>query len=112
MMFIVIVFGCKKDLPEMNQPSTTNKSMDQIQAGPAFDWKTTRDISLKFTCKTTSYLLVESKSGVTYHKAMMYPGGSYSSKITIPAYETELLLIVNGVVSPVKINGSELTHDF
>jgi hypothetical protein len=111
---VILLSGCRKDL-EMIKPAAVQEdvsSMNQLKVANDFNWKTTQDVELVLTAASRSTVIVKSKDGVIYEKAMLIPGEVYSSILTLPTYETELTLVFNGKPEVIKIVNKKINHSF
>jgi hypothetical protein len=112
--FLVVMTGCRKDLNEIKPDPAPQKveSMYQLQVTDDFSWKTIQDVQVNFTVSEVSTLIIKSASGAVYHKALMHPGESYATKITLPTYEKEVTVVVNGYAQVLNIEGQSLVKSF
>ena len=109
-----LLTGCRKDLEQM-KPAIAEQNvttMDQLKVPDSFDWKTTQDVELKLTSSVRSALVIKSAAGVVYQKAILIPGESYNSILTLPTYESELTFVFNGNPVLLKIVNKKIEHTF
>ncbi|MCX6281604.1 MAG: hypothetical protein NTU51_06555 [Bacteroidetes bacterium] len=109
-----IVFSCRKDINEVtpDQGSGKVKSMSDIKASSDFNWKTTQNVELELSVPAKSSLVIKSSSGVIFQKALLTPGESYKTAITIPNYMQDLTFVVNGVSTVLKIENNRVVYSF
>ena len=114
LIIILIVISCRKDIKDISPEQTSGniKSMSEMKVSSGFNWKTTQSVYLEFTVPVKSSLVVKSSAGVIYHKALIQPSDVYQINITIPNYEKELNVIINGVSHLLKIDNNRIVHSF
>ena len=118
LLLIVIIFSltaCQKDWEQIeeNQANEEITTMSDMVVGSDFNWKTTKDIEVKMTgLNNNEMIYIKSLDGDTYHKAFVNSGDSYSTKITIPTYASEVNVLYKGVLINIPISGNEITYKF
>lgn len=79
--------------------------MDELYAPTNFDWKTTKDYILTFKSDVEGIVEVNNTLGVPYQKAYLRWNEIYMMKLTVPAYETKVVVRFQGYEKSI-----ELTH--
>jgi hypothetical protein len=116
-MFLVLIVlmvsqtGCKKemDIAAPEGDAVNVSSMNQLKVAADFNWKTTKDIGVIITSGTRGAVVIKSAEGAIYEKAILLPGESYNSTITIPTFEQEITVVFNGKSQIIKIADGKLT---
>lgn len=117
LIIAVLSFGltaCQKDFDPIEELITEEErqlSMDDLKVGDDFDWKTTRNVVIEVVGSEKDVLQVKSLQGDTYLKAMMNDD-NFSSKLTLPAYADEVVLIHNGLSKTVAIVDNKISFNF
>ncbi len=106
-----IFFSCRKDRDIIEEPKTP-ETMDALQVPASFNWKTTKDITVTLTGFTSGIAEITNDQNQAYHKAYLTVDQAYTTKITLPAYETKVTLKFMGLSTEVTLNGATLNHQF
>ncbi len=101
---LVFVFSsCKKD--RFDEPKAPEK-MEELTVPASFDWKTTKDFSLTLIAPTNGIVEVANSQGIAYQKAFLTPGQAYNMKLTLPSYESSIVLKHLGQTVTLQLSGS------
>jgi len=111
-MLILVFTGCRKDLEDVKPMEQEQKveTMGQLKVSDNFDWNTTRDIDLLLTSPKQATVVIQSASGEVYEKALLIPGETYTSVLSVPSYEKELTLLFDGKKIVVQVTGNKLVQ--
>ncbi len=111
-MLILVFTGCRKDLEDVKPMEQEQKveTMGQLKVSDNFDWNTTRDIDLLLTSPKQATVVIQSASGEVYEKALLIPGETYTSVLSVPSYEKELTLLFDGKKTVVQVTGNKLVQ--
>lgn len=111
-MLILVFTGCRKDLEDVKPMEQEQKveTMGQLKVSDNFDWNTTRDIDLVLTSPKQATVVIQSASGEVYEKALLIPGETYTSVLSVPSYEKELTLLFDGKKTVVQVTGNKLVQ--
>jgi len=105
------LFSCNKNLDStLVNPEPT--SMSDLVIDPGFNWKTTKDIDVSLTSNSNNVVYIESLEEDVYQKAFLNSENSYTSKITVPTYVTEVNLIFDGNTVKVPITDDAIAYSF
>lgn len=102
--------SCKKDNLNPNEPQITSTADLVIKDN--FNWKTTRNIDLTVKANESGLVEVASKKGVTYLKFYLTANKSQTMKLTIPTYETSVVLKFMGKEVTLNLSGDKLNYQF
>ena len=108
---IVALSSCHKDL-EMVQPEKPAQTMSQLKVAGDFDWKTTNDIQLTLKGFVKGLVEVTSSNGVVYQRTFLQQNQPLTIKLTVPAYESSLILNYLGQKTEIKLSSDKLSHEF
>lgn len=108
-MLVISVASCKKERADftVNQPKTEN-----IEVPEQFDWKTTKNYSIVFSTSQNGLVEVSNNAGLPYQKAFLVPEKVYSMKLTVPSYETQVIIKHNGQVRELELSTSTMYVNF
>ncbi len=108
---IIFTTSCKK---ELTQPDVdpANQDLTKIEVPATFDWKTTGDFQVSLTGNADGIVTISSASGIVYLKAFLKQGQPYSTKLTVPAYETSVELRFNGKVVTIALTSETISYQF
>ncbi len=113
---VALLFGaCQKpDIinDEVEAPETEITEMNDLQIDKDFDWKTTKDVSVKVEGKLAAAVLIKGADGNVYQKAMLTPGQTYETTITVPSYVDEIVFASNGMSVPTPISNNLVEYTF
>jgi hypothetical protein len=111
-MLILVFTGCRKDLEDVKPMEQEQKveTMGQLKVSDNFDWNTTRDIDLVLTSPKQATVVIQSASGDVYEKALLIPGETYTSVLSVPSYEKELTMLFDGKKTVVQVSGNKLVQ--
>ena len=114
LLLIVIVFSltaCQKNWEQIEENQSNEiSSMSDLVVSSDFNWKTTKDVLVNLTgLDMNEVIYIKSLDGDIYHKALVNSGDSYSTKITIPTYASEVNMMYKGVLTNIPIYGNEIT---
>lgn len=107
-------YSCRKDLKVIEPDNTVAKveSMHELKVADDFSWKTIRDVEIDFEISSSSSLIIKSPEGDIYHKAMVKGGERYLTRITLPTYETQIVVFTDGKVVTIPVSGSRIVNTF
>lgn len=101
---LMLIAGCKKELTLVNpEDDPTIENPLELEVSNSFDWKTTRGITLEVTGLPLPVIIrntlqVKSTDEVkVYLKNQLFMDQNYTLKITVPAYEKELLITYGSI---------------
>lgn len=106
---VVVLSSCKKD--RFDEPKAPEK-MEELTVPTSFDWKTTKDYSITLSASTNGIVEVANTQSIAYQKAFLTPEQSYTMKLTVPSYETTIVLKHLGQTVTLQLSGSSLSHQF
>lgn len=115
MLVLLVSFSaCKKELGDVTPDASVEKitAMQDMKVSDDFSWKTIQDVDVDFAVSNTSSLIIKSAGGAIYHKALVPGGTKYQTKITLPTYEKEVTVVVNGQPTLLALEGNKLTKNF
>jgi len=105
--------ACRKEFKEIEtEPEVASKTMDDLNIGDNFDWKTTKDVSVLLNGTNRGAVIINSTQGFTYHKGILFSGKEYSTKITIPTYVKKVELVYDGEKYEVPIENNKVEYTF
>lgn len=107
----IIISSCKKD-PKGNDIQTEDKTMTELTIDDQFNWKTTNSINVTLTSSSDNTVYIKSEDGDIYLKSFLKSGQKLETKITIPSYENEVVLIFNNQNIKVSVAGNNLEYNF
>lgn len=109
-IFLVVSSCNKRDMPI---PEPGEKSTEQLSVSPSFNWKTTQHLDVSLTSPVNGVIFILSSDGKKcYHKGFLSSATDYSTKLSIPSYEKEVQLMLNGIRYTYKITGNRIDHQF
>lgn len=110
-VIFLLVSSCRKsDLP---LPDPGEKSTEQISVSPSFNWKTTQHLDVNLASPLSGVVFILSSDGKKcYHKGFLSNKTDYNTKLSIPSYEEEVQLMLNGIRYTYKIAGNRIDHQF
>lgn len=108
---IVFATSCKKELTKPND-DPANQDLTKIEVPATFDWKTTGDFQISLTGNTDGIVTISSASGIVYLKAFLKQDQPYTTKLTVPAYETSVELRFNGKVVAIALTSETISYQF
>lgn len=111
LLSVIIFSSCVKDRPNDN---TTNipTEMKDLKVPANFDWKTTQDLKISITAKTSGLVQVLSSKDEVYQQVFLTTDKTYEMKLSIPAYEKVIKLKFLGQEKVLELNSGELTCQF
>ncbi|MCF8230900.1 MAG: LruC domain-containing protein [Bacteroidales bacterium] len=118
--FSLFITSCYKEDKDVKLPDNSEpKSMEELNVPQNFDWKTTKTIDVQVTLpysRDPSPLIITNRQ-VTKRFFKGYPednSRTVNTKITIPAYLSELRLFYNRTKGPnmATIEGENVNYDF
>lgn len=109
MAFIFV--SCRKDSNIPDEPKAP-ETMDALQVPDSFNWKTTKDLTVTLTGFTSGIAEIMNNQNQAYLKVYLTADQAYTTKITLPAYETSVTLRFMGNSSQHVLNGNTLNHQF
>ena len=101
--------SCKKT--DQDEPKAPEK-MEELTVPASFNWKTTKDLTITMTGFTSGIAEVTNDQGVAYLKAYLTVDQPYTTKISLPAYETKVTFKFMGQSTQVNLTGTSLNHQF
>jgi hypothetical protein len=104
---------CQK--PKTNETDTqanVSKDINSLEVDDNFNWKTIKDIQVSLTSSTDNVVFVKSVKGDVYLKALLKGGHRFDTKITIPTYVEEVLVVCNGQTQKLSVVDKVLTCSF
>lgn len=107
---LALVACMKWSDPEENNNGT--KFMEDLVVSQNFDWKTTMDIEVKLNGSTKSVVYINSTEESTYHKGLLFSGVEYTTKITVPTYVNNVVLVYDGQNYEVTIDNNKIEYNF
>ncbi|MBE0647282.1 MAG: hypothetical protein IH596_05835 [Bacteroidales bacterium] len=106
------VLSCRK----MEQPKEENgiqKSMEEINVDPNFNWETTKAVEVILTGNKTGVIKIKPVEGdFYYHKGLLSVGNTYKTEISVPTSVKEVILVFQGNTYTVPISGNQLNFSF
>ncbi|KAF0129832.1 MAG: hypothetical protein FD155_2076 [Bacteroidetes bacterium] len=106
----ILFTSCKKD--RIENPDTTPDTMEELQVPADFSWKTTKDYSLTLSANANGIAEVNNTSGISYQKAYLSTGQAYTMKLTVPAYEKNVIIKFNGEQKTIELTSLTITVQF
>lgn len=101
--------GCRK---ELSQGNPEDKTIHDIQVSEEFNWKTTRDLQLTLTGNADGIIEVANDHGIAYQKAYLTSGTPLLMKLTIPAWEDQIILKFSGQEVSLVLDADQLSYQF
>ena len=89
---LLITTACRKN-ETGNVDPLTPETMDDLNVGSGFDWKTTQDLQITLTGSSNNIVKVTSTNGDILQKAFIKANLEYTMKLTIPSYLTSIRLL-------------------
>lgn len=105
-LILLSFISCKKD-DIVFQNKFENLKVDKI-----FDWKTTKDYFITISTNSDGLLLIQSDKGCNYLKLFVFGNQTNSFKLTLPSYETKIILMLNGVKTQQDLINKNITLNF
>lgn len=106
-LLITIFSSCKKDLTE---PKATEASIENIAVPESFDWKTTKEYTMNLTSNSSGLLEVTNNEGIAYFRLFLSAGNPYSGKLTLPSYETKVILKFKGINTEIELTSQNISY--
>lgn len=116
-LFLLVTSGCKKELSNPGGDQVIDNPLE-LEVSNTFDWKTTRSITLEvkgveLPVHIRNTLQVKSTDEEkVYLKNQLLMDQNYSLQLTIPAYETELLITYGSIRRTVDATSDIIHFDF
>ena len=107
----LLISACNRNQND-NPIPTTPPTMEDLEVSEGFDWKTTKDIQLVITGKTTNILEVLSEDGVTYQSAFITANVPYTMKLTVASYEDNIKLKYGGQEIILALDSENISYEF
>jgi hypothetical protein len=107
---LIVFTSCKKD--RYYQDDQKPENMEALKVPSNFDWKTTKDIQLTLTAKSSGIVEVNNKQGISYQKAFLTSGQPYTMRLTVPSYENAVKLRFLGQESELELASGPLQYNF
>jgi len=104
---------CQK--PKTNKTDTQaelSKDINTLDVDDNFNWKTIKDIQVSLTSSTDNVVFIKSIKGDVYLKAFLKSGQKFDTKITIPTYVEEVMVVCNGQSQKLSVVDKVLTYSF
>ncbi len=115
LMIIASASSCRKEaLTKPDQPGNTQS----LKVSPAFDWKTSREITLNITGMkdlspdVSNTLYVKSSKGDIIYKDYLQMNLDYTIKFVVPATETGITLVYGKKIVPAALSSSTLSFNY
>lgn len=86
----------KDDLAAISEPEPEIKVETVLNLSDDFSWKTTQDLELSVKPNSSSVLYIKTADDKVYYKQVMKSGKEEKIPLTIPAFEQELIVELNG----------------
>jgi len=110
-VILLSVASCKKK--ELPPAGPADKTMEQLTVSPSFHWETANHYDVKLAGPVSGVVFILSVDGTKcYHKGFLTAGTDYSSKISIPSYEEEVQLMLNGIRYTYRLSANRIDHQF
>ncbi len=112
-LFSIVLLGtaCKKNNSD-DQETVTQTSMEELDIGSGFNWKTTKNYQLTITGNDNGIIEVISNDDIPYQKAFLTSDVPYSMKLTLPAYEKFVKLKFMDQEVSIELDSETLTYKF
>ncbi len=104
---------CQK--PKTNEADTqavSSKDINSLEVDDNFNWKTIKDIQVSLTSSTDNVVFIKSIKGDVYLKAFLKSGQKFDTKITIPTYVKEVIVVCKGHSQKLSVEDKVLTYSF
>jgi len=104
---------CQK--PKTNETDTqanVSKDINSLEVDDNFNWKTIKDIQVSLTSSTDNVVFIKSIKGDVYLKAFLKSGQKFDTKITIPTYVEEVMVVCKGQSQKLSVVDKTLTYSF
>ncbi len=107
----LMLSACKRNTSD-NPTPTVPAAMEDLVVTGGFDWKTSKDVQLVITGKTSNIIEVLSEGGVTYQSAFITANVPYTMKLTVASYEEKIRLKYSGQDIILDLDSENLSYDF
>jgi len=104
---------CQK--PKTNETDTQanlSKDINSLEVDDNFNWKTIKDIQVSLTSSTDNVVFIKSIKGDVYLKAFLKSGQKFDTKITVPTYVKEVMVVCKGQSQKLSVEDKVLTYSF
>lgn len=109
---VLILLGFTRCRKELSQGNPEDKTIHDIQVSEEFNWKTTRDLQLTLTGNADGIIEVANNQGIAYQKAYLTSGTPLLMKLTIPAWEDQIILKFSGQEVSLVLDADQLSYQF
>jgi len=107
----VVLSSCRKDFTEKEE-QIQSKTMVDLTIDDNFSWKTTKDIEVSISSSSNETVIIKSQSGYVYLKAFLTSRQEFTSKITVPTYVSDVIVVCKGQNRQVTVVNNKLEEYF
>ena len=116
LLILGIGFGfvlCQKPNSIKNDGETElSKDIAELEVNDDFKWKTIKDIQVSLQSSSDNVALIKSIKGDTYLKVFLKANEILDTKITIPTYVTEVIVVCANQSQEVSVVDSKIDLSF
>lgn len=119
LMIIILSTSCSKQLDTPNQIKNDSQiqnaeinTLGAIRAPDNFNWKTMKDVEIKISGASSGMVEAISSKGVIYQIAYLNSNQSYTMKLTVPTYESNIQLKKDGRSEQISISSGNVSYSF
>jgi hypothetical protein len=112
MLLLIMLAACKKEQTVTPDDHNPVENMEQLEVSPSFDWSTEDTPTLTVRAYTRGLLVVKGSNNAIYHRSYVQKRTWEEIVLTIPTYETKVILEFKGMTTTLSTGSNNLQYEF